>query len=73
MRLWCEACRRLVHAAAAYHYPTDGRFPWMEWVRPAGPHMWLCPKCHNQHPDLTPYIAPPRVANSKPVSPASNG
>ena len=60
LNLWCDACRSIVHGAAAYNRPTDDRFPWMTYILPGEPHVWLCPACQCHHPDLIPYTVTPR-------------
>lgn len=59
LNLWCDACRTIVHGVAAYHRPTDDRFPWLAYI-PPGPHLWLCPACQCRHTDLIPYTVTPR-------------
>ena len=54
INLWCDSCRTIVPAAAAYHRPADDRFPWLDYV-PATDPLWLCTRCQCRHLDLAPY------------------
>ena len=57
LNLWCDACRTIVPAVAAFHRPADDRFPWLAYICPGEPHLWLCPRCQRHHPDLMPFLA----------------